>query len=102
MWFFCCSGTGKNCCSAVEDLSSDIEAVIEQYDCRENVRVFGVNKDPGADVFIKVVSVTEMTGVIITSNDICTCHRLPSRCKDPKPIVAKIVRRDTKHQLMKK
>ena len=48
-----------------------------------------------------MVSVAEKAGVQITANDVSTCHRLPGGGSGPKPLIAKIVRRDTKHQLMK-
>ena len=92
----------KNQCSAAGDLSPVIEAdSIEQYGRRENVRIFGVEEEPGEDVFAKVVSVAEKAGVPITKNDVSTCHRLPSGGTGPKPLIAKFVRRETKHQLMK-
>lgn len=92
----------KHQCSAPGDLSPVIEAdSIEQYGRRENVRIFGVEEEPGEDVFAKVVSVAEKAGVSITKNDVSTCHRLPSGGTGPKPLIAKFVRRETKHQLMK-
>ena len=42
----------------------------------------------------------EQVGVIVTANDVSTCHRLPGRGKGAKLLVAKLVRRDAKHQLM--
>ena len=85
-----------------EDLAPIIEAdSIEQYGRRENVRIFGVQEEPGEDVYAKVVSVAEKAGVQITANDVSTCHRLPGGVSGPKPLIAKFVRRDTKHQLMK-
>ena len=39
---------------------------IEQYGRRENVRIFGVEEEPGEDVFAKVVSNAEKAGVSIT------------------------------------
>ena len=57
--------------------------------------------EPGEDVFAKVVSVAEKAGVSITKNDVSICHRLPSGGTGPKPLIAKFVRRETKHQLMK-
>ena len=65
------------------------------------MRIFGVQEEPGEDVYAKVVSVAEKAGVQITANDVSTCHRLPGGGSGPKPLIAKIVRRDTKHQLMK-
>ena len=54
-------------CSAAEDLFSVIEAdSIEQYGSRENVRIFGVEEEPGEDVFANVVSVAEKACVSIT------------------------------------
>ena len=89
-------------CSAAGDLSPVIEAdCIEQYGRRENARIFGVEEEPGEDVFEKVVSVAEKAGVSITKNDVSICHRLSSEGTGPKPLIAKIVRRETKHQLMK-
>ena len=103
MWLLSCSGTGKKRYSAVEDLSSVIEAdSIEQYLRRENMRIFDVDEGPGEDVFTKAVSVAEKVGVVIASNGVSTCHHLPRGGKVPKPIIAKFVRRDTKHQLVKK
>ena len=51
--------------------------------------------------FAKVVSVAEKTGVSITKNDVSICHHLPSGGTGPKPLIAKFVRRETKHQHMK-
>ena len=48
-----------------------------------------------------MVSVAEKAGVQITANDVSTCHRLTGGGSGPKPLIAKFVRRDTKHQLMK-
>ena len=85
-----------------ENLAPIIEAdSIEQYGRRENVRFFGVQEEPGEDVFAKLVSVAEKAGVQITANDVSTCHRLPGGGSGPKPLIAKFMRRDTKHQLMK-
>ena len=48
-----------------EDRLPIIEAdSIEQYGRRENVRIFGVQEEPGEDVFAKVVSVAEKAGVL--------------------------------------
>ena len=92
----------KNQSSAAGDLSPVIEAdSIEQYGRRENVSILGVVEEPGEDVFAKVVSVAEKAGVSITKNDVSTCHRLPSGGAGPKPLIAKFVRRETKHQLRK-
>ena len=92
-------------CSA-EDLAPIIDSdIIEQYgraeERREKVRIFGVQEEPGEDVYEKVVSVAEKAGVQITANDVSTCHRLPGGRSGPEPLIAKFVRRDTKHQLMK-
>ena len=87
----------------MEDLSSVIEAEnIEKYVCMENMRTFGVNKEPDEDPFAKRVSVNEKAVVVRTSDDVSTCHRFPIRDKGPDPIIAKFVRRDAKRQLMKK
>ena len=60
----------------MEDLISVIEAdSIEQYGNKENVRIFGVDEEPGDDVFPKVVSVAEKAGFVITSNDVSICYR---------------------------
>ena len=75
---------------------------IEKFGRGENVRIFGSDEYSVEDVFAKIVIVAERASVIIKSNDVSTCHCLPSGGKGPKPILAKIVRRDTKHQLMKK
>ena len=87
----------------MDDLSSVLEAdSFEQYGRGEIVRIFGVDEYPCEDVFAKVVIVAERASVIIKSNDVSTCHCLPSGGKGPKPILSKFVRRDNKHQLMKK
>ena len=65
------------------------------------MRIFGVLEEPGEDVYEKVVSVAEKVGVQFTANDVSTCPRLPGGGSGPKPLIAKFVRRDTKHQLMK-
>ena len=39
---------------------------------------FGVDVEPGEDVFAKVLSLAEKGGVVITSIDVGTCHRVPS------------------------
>ena len=89
-------------CSAAGDQSPVIEAdSIEQNGRRETVRIFGVEEEPGEDAFAKVVSVAEKAGVSVTKNDVSICHRLPSGGTGPKPLIAKFVRRETKHQLMK-
>ena len=89
--------------STVDDRSPIIEAdSTEQYGRRENVRIFGVEEEPDEDVFAKVVSVAEKAGVTIittTANDVSTCHRLPVGGKGPKPLFAKFVRWDSKHQI---
>ena len=60
----------------MEDLPSVIQADnIEQYGNREDVGVFGVDEEPGDDVFPKVVSVAEKAGFVITSNDVSICYR---------------------------
>ena len=65
------------------------------------MRIFGVQEEPGEDVYAKVVSVAEKAGVQITANDVSTCNRLPGGGSGPKALIAKFVRRDMKHQLMK-
>ena len=63
MWFLNCPGIRKKRCSAVEDLSSVIDAdSIEQNGRSENVRTFGA-EEPVGDVFAKVVNVAEKAGV---------------------------------------
>ena len=100
---FCAiEGLNKASRCTTEDLALIIEAdSIEQYGRRENVRIFGVQEEPGEDVYAKVVSVVEKAGVQITANDVSTCHRLPGGRSGPKPLKTKFVRCDTKHQLMK-
>ena len=99
---FCAVEELKNIqCSAAGDLSPVIEAdSIEQYGCRENVRIFGLEEEPGEGVFAKVVSVAEKAGVSITKNNVSICHRLPSGGTGPKPLIAKFVRqkKPKKHQ----
>ena len=88
--------------STVDDRSLIIEAdSIEQCGRRENVRIFGVEEEPDEDVFAKVVSVAEKAGVTIFARDVSACHRLPGGGKGQKPLIAKFVRWDTKHQFMK-
>ena len=65
------------------------------------MRIFGVEEEPGEDVFAKVVSVAQKTGVSKTKNDVGVCHRLPSGGIGHKPLIAKFVRRETNHHLMK-
>ena len=60
-----------------------------------------MQKEPVEDGDAKVVSVAEKAGVQITANDVSTCHRLPGGRSGSKPLIAKFVRRDTKHQLVK-
>ena len=100
---FCAfEGLSKASRGTMEDLAPFTEAdSIEQYERRENLRIFGVQEEPGEDVYPKVVSVAEKAGVQITANDVSTCHRLPGGGSGPKPLIAKFVRRDTKLQLMK-
>ena len=100
---FCAfEGLNKDSRCTTEDLAPIIEAdSIEQYGRRENVRIFGVQEKPGEDVYPKVVSVAEKAGVQTTANDLSTCHRSPGVGSGRKPLIAKFVRRDTKHQLMK-
>ena len=81
-------------CSAAGNLSPVIEAdSIEQYQRRENLRIFGVEEEPGEDVFAKVVSVAEKAGMSITKIDVSICHRSPSGGTGPKPLIAKLERR---------
>ena len=49
---------------------------IEQYGRGEIVRIFDVEEKSRDGVFAKVVSVTEKAGVVISSKDVTTCHRL--------------------------
>ena len=88
--------------SFVEYRSPIIEVdSIDQYGRKEKVRMFGVVEEPGEDVFAKVVGVSEKAAVGLTTNDVDVCHSLPGGSRVPKPLIAKIVRRDAKHQLMK-
>ena len=74
-----CSAAKKILCSAAGDLSPVIEAdSMEQNGRRENVRIFGVEEEPGEDAFAKVVSVAKKAGVSIIKNDVSICHRLTS------------------------
>ena len=88
--------------STVDDRSPIIQAEsIEKYGRKENVRIFGVEEQSDEDVFAKVVGVAEKAGVTITASVVSTCHRLQGGGEGPKPLFAKFVRRDSKHQLMK-
>ena len=62
--------------------------------------IFGV-EEPDEDVFAKLVSEAEKAGVTLTAIDVSTCDRLPCGVEGPKPLIAKFVRRDTKHELTK-
>ena len=45
------------------------------------MRIFGVDEEPGEDVFVKVVSVAEKAFVVSTSSEVSTCHRLTLEVK---------------------
>ena len=60
-----------------------------------------MEEEQGEDVLAEVVTVAEKAGVSITKNDVSICHRLPSGDIGPKPLIAKFVYRETKHQFMK-
>ena len=89
--------------STVDDWSPIIEAKsVEEYGRRKSIRILGVEEEPDEDVFATVISAAEKGGVTITANDVSTCHRQLGGGKGPTFLIAKFVRRDTKHQLMER
>ena len=65
--------------STVDDQSPFIEAYsFLLYGRKGNGRIFGVEAEPDENVFGKVVSVAEETGVAINANNDSTRHRVPT------------------------
>ena len=80
--------TGLNCADS-----------IEQYDRRDNIRIFGVEINDEA-VYECVVEVANDTRVTISKQSFSVCHRGPSTNLSSRPIIAKFVRSETKFRVM--
>jgi len=71
--------------------------IAEQYTRLNNVRVFGVPKQPNEEinkVFIDLCK--DKLNINLTENDIDCCHRLPAKDNQIPPIIVRFVRRDVK------
>ena len=55
---------------------------------------------PGENVYDKVIEVAQQCVVTIEKKDISVCHRLPASGNGTKPIIAKIVPRESKFNIM--
>ena len=73
-----------------------------QYGRRDNARIFGVEKEADEVVYQKVVDVAFKLRHQISKTDINICHRKPNKNlkKKLRPIIEKLVRRQTKRGLM--
>ena len=89
----------------------DVE-MIEQYNRRDNIKVFGIREEVTGDnvpihetpehTMQKVISVCQDIEAEINQNDISIAHRLPSRNNAAKPIIVKFSRRVAKIEVMRK
>ena len=93
-------GPGESVITKVVSVADRDDFEVRALYCTGTMRIVGVNEMLVVDVFTNMVIVAEMVGVLITSNGVSACYCLPSGCKGPKPIIATIDSRDTKHQLM--
>ena len=98
---------GKKLCSLqVENqkLTFEIDR-LEQYSRRENVRIFGLAETQGENTNTVFIDMARDVGVTITPADISVSHRLgrPGGSSDakPRPLIVKLVRRDSKIELMR-
>ena len=100
---------GKKLCSLqVENqkLTFEIDR-LEQYSRRENVRIYGLAETQGECTNTVVIDMARDIGVTITPADISVSHRLgrpegggSTADSRPRPLIVKLVRRDTKFELM--
>ncbi len=86
--------------SVIQSQAFDVDR-LAQYSRRENVRLHGVPETAGENTDDVVIGIAHDMGVDISSNDISVSHRLPkSRTMKERPIIVKLVRRNTKTALM--
>ena len=72
----------------------------EQYDRRDNIHIFEVEKRNDEVAYERVLEVGDNIGVTIFKQNISVSHPLPSRNPGSRPIPAKFVQRETKFRLM--
>lgn len=80
---------------------------LEQYSRRNNIEFRGVKEVEGEDLGNVVISIASKLGVVVSSNDIDTVHRLKKRDRDieagrPAGIVCKFVRRSVSDSILAK
>ena len=79
---------------------------LEQYSCKESVRIYGIPESEGdarEDTNEIVLKIATTIGVNITTQDVSVTHRIGRRGRGnkPRPIIAKFVRRDCKSDMMR-
>ena len=84
-------------------LKAQCEAeVLEQYNRRDNLKVFGMPEDSAENTIKKVISLCSHLDAQVDERDISIAHRLPTRNGRVKPIIVKFSRRVAKIDIMKK
>ena len=78
--------------------TSQVDA-IEKSGRRHNVRVFGKTEVSGENVYHNVVIVADKAVVAFSKEDISVCHKQPTGKLGSKTIIAKLLRRQTKHNI---
>ena len=75
----------------------------EMYSRRDSIRMYGIPEEKEEDTNKKVLNVTQAMGLTLEDKDISVSHRVQTyRKKDgPRPIICKMVKRDTKVNIMK-
>ena len=76
---------------------------LEQYTRRENIKLYGIPEEEKEDTSELVLNVAKEIGVQLQREDISVSHRVPAPKKagKPRPIIAKLVRREKKVEVMR-
>ena len=74
---------------------------LEQYNRRDNLKVFGMTEDPAENTIEKVISLCSHIDAKVEERDISIAHRLPTRNGRVKPIIVKFSRRVAKIDVMR-
>ena len=76
--------------------------VLEQYNRRDNLKLFGMPEDSVENTIEKVMSLCSHLDAKVDERDISIAHRLPTPNGRVKPIIVKFSRRVAKIDVMRK
>ena len=75
---------------------------MEQYQRRANIEVANLPEVAGEDPYELVVASAKAAGVNINKEDIDVCHRVPTKGKGPRPLIARLQRTKTRDDILDK